>query len=234
VKDIVLFDVTPLSLGIETQGGVMTVLVPRNATIPKHRSEVFSTTMDDQTSVEIHVLQGERAMAADNRTLAKFRLEGIPPAPRGMARVEVAFDIDANGILSVSALDLATEEERTITVSASTGLTTEEVESMRADAELHAEEDRRRRAETEARNLCGARVYEVEKLLEESRHELAEGDILMVERALEQCRCAMADGGADRIRSASQALEIATRQVAQSLRSPKAVTGTGTGLHGKT
>ncbi len=152
----------------------MTVLIPRNTTIPTHRAEIFSTTADDQTSVEIHVLQGERKMAADNRTLGKFHLEGIPAAPRGMARIEVTFDIDANGILNVSAVDLETDEEQKITISASTGLSEEEAERMRADAESHAEEDRKRLAEIEARNLCDARVYQVEKLLLESREKLSD------------------------------------------------------------
>src|SRR5208283_3277429 len=167
VKDILLLDVIPLSLGIETQGGVMTVLIPRNTTIPTHWAEVFSTTADDQTSVEIHVLQGERKMAADNRTLSRFHLEGLAPAPRGMARIEVTFEIDANGILNVSAMDLETEEEQKVTITASTGLTEEEAERMRADADFHAEEDRKRLAEVEARNQCDARVYHVVKLLAE-------------------------------------------------------------------
>jgi molecular chaperone DnaK len=225
VKDILLLDVIPLSLGIETLGGVMTVLIPRNTTIPTQRAEIFSTTADDQTSVEIHVLQGERKMAADNRTLAKFHLEGIPPAPRGIPRIEVAFDIDANGILNVSAVDLATDEEQKITISASTGLTEEEAERMRADAESHAEEDRKRLAEIEARNQCGARVYQVEKLLGESREKLTENDAMAVEKALEQCKRALADGGVDRIRSAAEALDKATHEAAEVLHRSGAVGG---------
>jgi molecular chaperone DnaK len=217
MKDILLLDVIPLSLGIETQGGVMTVLIPRNTTIPTHWAEVFSTTADDQTSVEIHVLQGERKMAADNRTLSRFHLEGIPAAPRGNARIEVTFEIDANGILNVSAMDLETEEVQKVTITASTGLTEEEAERMRADAESHAEEDRKRLAEVEARNLCDARVYQVEKLLGQSREKLSDRDIAKVEGALEQCRSALADGGAERIRSASEALGKATQEVAEAL-----------------
>ena len=217
VKDILLLDVIPLSLGIETLGGVMTVLIPRNTTIPTHRAEIYSTTAENQPSVEIHVLQGERKMAADNRTLGKFQLEGIPPAPRGIPRIEVTFDIDANGILNVSAVELATDAEQKITISASTGLTQEEAERMRADAESHAEEDRKRLAETEARNECDARVYQVEKLLGESRAKLTESDITKVEKALEQCRRALAHGGADGIRSASEALDKSTRDVAEVL-----------------
>ncbi len=225
VNDILLLDVTPLSLGIETLGGVMTVLISRNTTIPTHRAEIFSTTADNQTSVEIHVLQGERKMAADNRALGKFQLEGIPPAPRGIPRIEVTFDIDANGILNVSAVDLATDEEQKITISASTGLTKEEAERMRADAESHAEEDRKRLAETEARNQCDARVYQVEKLLGESRAKLTESDAMAVEKALEQCKRALADGGADCIRSASGALDKATHEVAEALHRSDAVAG---------
>ena len=224
VKDILLLDVIPLSLGIETLGGVMTVLIPRNITIPTHRAEIFSTTADDQTSVEIHVLQGERKMAADNRTLGKFHLEGIPPAPRGIMKIEVTFDIDANGILNVSATDLATDQEQKVTISASTGLTKEEAERMRADAESHAEEDRKRLAEIEVRNQCDARVYQVEKLLRESREKLTESDILAVEEALDQCKRALAGDG-DRIRSAAEALDKATDKVAEVLRHSGAVAG---------
>ena len=223
MKDILLLDVIPLSLGIETQGGVMTVLIPRNTTIPTHWAEIYSTTVDDQTSVEIHVLQGERKMAADNRTLSKFRLEGIAPAPRGAPRIEVTFDIDANGILNVTAVDLETEQEQKITISASTGLSEEEAERMRADAEHHAEEDRKRLAEVEARNLCDARVYQVEKLLGENRGKLSDDDIAKVEGALEQCKRALADGGAERIRSASQALGKTTQEVAEALQRTGAV-----------
>ena len=217
MKDILLLDVIPLSLGIETQGGVMTVLIPRNTTIPTHWTEIYSTAADDQTLVEIHVLQGERKMAADNRTLGKFHLESIAPAPRGAPRIEVTFDIDANGILNVTAVDLETEQEQKITISASTGLSEEEAEQMRADAEAHAEDDRKRLAEVEARNQCDARVYQVERLLGESRERLSEGDIAKVEGSLEQCKRAPLDGDAERIRSASEALGKATQEVAEAL-----------------
>ncbi len=217
VKDILLLDVTPLSLGVETLGGVMTVLIPRNTTIPTRKSEIFSTAADNQTSVEIHVLQGERPLARDNRTLGKFHLVGIPPAPRGMPQIEVTFDIDANGILNVSAKDLATNKEQKITISASTGLAKEEAERMRAEAESHAEEDRKRLAEIEARNQCDTRVYQVEKLLRENREKLPEADAKLVEEALEQCRRALADGSIDRIKSSTEALERTTHKIAEVL-----------------
>jgi molecular chaperone DnaK len=217
VKDILLLDVTPLSLGVETLGGVMTVLIPRNTTIPTRKSEVFSTAADNQTSVEIHVLQGERPLAKDNRTLGKFHLIGIPPAPRGMPQIEVTFDIDANGILNVSAKDTATNKEQKITITASTGLTKDEAERMRGDAESHSEEDRKRLAEIEARNLCDTRVYQVEKLLRENREKLSESDAKAVEAALEESKRAMADGGVDRIKSATEALEGASHKIAEVL-----------------
>jgi len=217
VKDILLLDVTPLSLGVETLGGVMTVLIPRNTTIPTRKSETFSTAADNQTSVEIHVLQGERPLARDNRTLGKFHLIGIPPAPRGMPQIEVTFDIDANGILNVSAKDMATNKEQKITITASTGLNKEEAERMRTDAEAHAEEDRKRLVEIEARNQCDNRVYQVEKLLRENREKLSEADIKSVEEALEQCKQAMADGGLERIKSATETLERAAHKAAEAL-----------------
>src|SRR4029077_20246310 len=165
VKDILLLDVTPLSLGVETLGGVMTVLIPRNTTIPTRKSETFSTAADNQPSVEIHVMQGERKMAQDNRTLGKFHLMGIPPAPRGMPQIEVTFDIDANGILNVSAKDLATNKEQKITITASTGLSKDEAEKMRREAESHSEEDRRKLAEVEARNTLAPPLSQIEKTL---------------------------------------------------------------------
>ena len=202
VKDILLLDVTPLSLGVETYGGVMTTLIARNTTIPTRKSETFSTAADNQTSVEIHVMQGERPLARDNRTLGKFHLIGIPPAPRGVPQVEVTFDIDANGILNVSAKDMATKKE---------------AERMRHDAESHAEEDKKHLAEIEARNQCDMRVYQAEKLLKENREKVSESDAKYVEEAIEACRKALAGTDVEAITSASAQLETATHTIAEAM-----------------
>src|SRR5574341_1047299 len=167
VKDVVLLDVTPLSLGIETLGGVMTRLIDRNTTIPTRKGEIFTTAADNQTSVEIHVLQGEREMARDNRTLGKFHLVGIPSAPRGVPQIEVTFDIDANGILNVSAKDTATGKQQNITITASSGLTKDDIDKMVREAESHAEEDKKRREEIEIRNQADSLVYTTERTLGE-------------------------------------------------------------------
>jgi molecular chaperone DnaK len=225
VKDILLLDVTPLSLGVETFGGVMTTLITRNTTIPTRKSETFSTAADNQTSVEIHVLQGERPLARDNRTLGKFHLIGIPPAPRGIPQVEVTFDIDANGILNVSAKDMATKKEQKITITSSTGLTKEEADRMRTDAESHAEEDKRHLAEIEARNQCDARVYQAEKLLKENRDKVSDSDAKAVEEAVEGCKKAMADGGVDNIKKASEQLDRATHTLAEAMYKATAASG---------
>ena len=217
VKDILLLDVTPLSLGVETLGGVMTVLIPRNTTIPTRKSEVFSTAADDQPSVEIHVLQGERKMATDNRTLGKFHLMGIPPAPRGLPQIEVTFDIDANGILNVSAKDRATNKEQKITITASTGLSKEEAEKMRADAESHAEEDKKKLAEIEARNILDNRVYQVEKLMTENRDKVSESETKPVEEAIAAAKSALAAGVLSQIQSATHQLEQASHKLAEAL-----------------
>jgi molecular chaperone DnaK len=176
VKDVLLLDVTPLSLGIETLGGVMTRLIERNTTIPTRKSEIFSTASDNQSSVEIHVLQGEREMAGDNRTLGKFHLIGIPPAPRGIPQIDVTFDIDANGIVHVSAKDLGTGKEQSIKITASSGLSKEEVKKMTTDAEAHAEEDKKRRKVIEARNQLDSLVYQTEKMMGENKDKIPQDE----------------------------------------------------------
>ncbi len=191
VKDVLLLDVTPLSLGIETLGGVMTRLIERNTTIPKRESQIFSTAADNQPSVEIHVLQGEREMARDNRTLGRFTLEGIPPAPRGVPQIEVTFDIDANGIVSVRAKDLGTNKEQAITISGSGGLAKDDVDRMVKDADLHAKEDAERRKAIETRNQLDSLVYQTEKTLREQRDNLPAADISAVESALNEGREAL-------------------------------------------
>ncbi len=184
VKDLLLLDVTPLSLGIETLGGVSTRLIERNTTIPTRKSEIFSTAADNQTSVEIHVLQGERAMARDNRTLGKFHLVGIPPAPRGVPQIEVTFDIDANGIVNVSAKDLGTQKEQKITITASSGLAKDEISKMTQDAEAHAAEDQKNREAIEAKNKLDGLVYSTEKILKENRDKVSDSDASAVDAAL--------------------------------------------------
>jgi molecular chaperone DnaK len=191
VKDVLLLDVTPLSLGIETLGGVMTRLIERNTTIPTRKSEIFTTASDSQTSVEIHVLQGEREMARDNRTLGRFHLVGIPPAPRGVPQIEVTFDIDANGLVSVSAKDTATGKEQQITITASSGLTEDEVDAMIKDAETHAEEDKGKREMIESRNQLDSLIYTLDKTLKDNREKIPEADVGEIEEALKEARDAL-------------------------------------------
>src|ERR1700704_258833 len=195
VKDLLLLDVTPLSLGIETMGGVMTTLIPRNTTIPTRKSETFSTAADNQTSVEVHVLQGERSMARDNRTLGKFHLVGLPPAPRGVPQVEVTFDIDANGIANVSAKDLGTGKEQRITITASSGLNKEEVERMMKEAESHADDDKKRKEEIEARNRADQAIYGAERLIKDSGDKLTAADRQAIESAVEVLKKANESSG---------------------------------------
>ena len=217
VKDVLLLDVTPLSLGIETLGGVFTRLIERNTTIPTRKSEIFSTASDSQTSVEIKVYQGERAMATDNKLLGVFQLVGIPPAPRGIPQVEVTFDIDANGILNVTAKDKATNNEQKITITSSSGLSKDEVEKMAKDAESHSGEDRKKKEEIESRNRADAMVYNIEKMLKEHRDKVSAGDAKAVEDALEETKKAMQEGGIDRINQATSKLETASHKLAEAM-----------------
>jgi molecular chaperone DnaK len=217
VKDLLLLDVTPLSLGIETLGGVMTTLIERNTTIPTRKSELFSTAADGQTQVEIHVLQGERPMASDNRTLGKFQLVGLPPAPRGVPQIEVTFDIDANGIVNVNAKDRATGKSQAITITASSGLAKEEVERMVSDAQSHAEEDKARREATETRNQADTLVYTTEKTLAENREKLSAAEIEPVEQALAAAKKAIEGGDKSAIAKASSELQAAAHKLAEAL-----------------
>jgi len=215
VKDVLLLDVTPLTLGIETLGGVRTKLIDKNTTIPTKKSEIFTTAADGQTSVEIHVLQGEREMARDNRTLGRFNLVGIPPAPRGVPQVEVAFDIDANGIVNVSAKDLGTGKEQKITITASSGLSDDEIEKMVKDAELHAEEDKRKKEEVEARNQADSLIYNTEKTLKENRDKLSDADAKAVEDAIKDTKAAVESGDVHQMREKMDLLTKASHQLAE-------------------
>jgi molecular chaperone DnaK len=217
VKDVLLLDVTPLSLGIETLGGVMTKIIDRNTTIPTRKSQVFTTAEDNQTSVEIHVLQGEREMARDNRTLGRFHLIGLPTAPRGMPQIEVTFDLDANGILHVSAKDLATGKEQKITITASTGMSEAEIQKMVKDAEMHAEEDRRKKEEVELRNQLDNLVYGTEKTLKDSRDKLSPEDVKSVEDAVAGARDAVKSGDINRMRTALDEVTKASHHLAEIL-----------------
>jgi molecular chaperone DnaK len=217
VKDVLLLDVTPLSLGIETLGGVFTKLIDRNTTIPTRKSEVFSTAADSQTSVEIKVYQGERALAKDNRMLGVFQLIGIPPAPRGIPQVEVTFDIDANGILNVTAKDKATNNEQKITITSSSGLSKEEVDKMAKDAEAHGAEDSKRKDEIDARNRADSMVYQVEKMLKEHRDKISDEDAKNVEAALEATRKAMSGGSVEEISKATDTLTQASHKLAEAM-----------------
>ncbi|HTB15422.1 MAG TPA: molecular chaperone DnaK [Bryobacteraceae bacterium] len=217
VKDVLLLDVTPLSLGIETMGGVFTKLIERNTTIPTRKSETFSTAADSQTSVEIKVYQGERALARDNRMLGVFQLVGIPPAPRGIPQIEVTFDIDANGILNVLAKDKATNNEQKITITSSSGLSKEEVDKMAKDAEANAADDRRRKDEIDARNRADSMVYQVEKMLKDHRDKISDTDAKQVEDALASTRTTMQNGSVEDINKAVDNLTQASHKLAEAM-----------------
>ncbi len=233
VKDVLLLDVTPLSLGIETLGGVFTKLIERNTTIPTRKSETFSTAADNQTSVEIHVLQGERPMARDNRTLGKFHLVGIPPAPRGVPQIEVTFDIDANGIVNVSAKDLGTGKEQKITITSSSGLNKDDINKMVREAESHADEDKRKREEIEARNRADSLVYQTEKMLNEHRSKLSDSDAKSVEAAIADTKKALEGSDVDAINRAADALTQASHKVAEAMYKSGPQAGGGGGTDGQ-
>src|SRR5574338_414173 len=228
VKDLLLLDVTPLSLGIETMGGVSTVLIPRNTTIPTRKSEIFSTASDNQTTVEIHVLQGERHMARDNRTLGRFHLTGLPPAPRGVPQIEVTFDIDANGIVNVSAKDMATQKEQTITITASSGLSKDEVDKMMKEAESHAEDDRRRKEEIETRNHADQAAYQAEKMLKDAGDKLAAAERAAIESAINDLKSSIEQNDVAGMKKRMDALNQAQHKAAEAMyRSASAAGGPG-------
>ncbi|GAH59991.1 unnamed protein product, partial [marine sediment metagenome] len=217
VKDVLLLDVTPLTLGLETLGGVRTPLIERNTTIPVRKSEIFSTAEDGQTAVDIHVLQGERPMANDNITLGRFRLEGIPPAPRGLPQIEVTFDIDANGILNVAAQDQATGQEQRITITASTNLSNSDVDNMVGQARQHEAEDRRRRELADTRNQADSLAYQMEKSLRELGDKVSDPDRRAIESKIEELRQAMQTDDAARIRRAMEELKQASYAMSQQM-----------------
>ncbi len=217
VKDMLLLDVTPLSLGIETLGGVMTKLIERNTTIPTRKSQIFSTAADSQTSVEVHVLQGERDMAEGNRTLGRFHLDGIPSAPRGVPQVEVTFDIDANGIVHVSAKDKATNKEQKITITASSGLSKNDIENLVKDAKSHEADDKKRREEIELRNQADAMVYNTEKMLKENKDKIPADDAKKIEEACEACKKAVEEKDAAKIKSTMEALTQTSHKMAEAM-----------------
>ena len=217
VKDMLLLDVTPLSLGVETLGGIMTALIKRNTTIPHRKTEVFSTADDMQTAVTVKVFQGEREMARDNKLLGQFNLEGIPPSPRGMPQIEVTFDIDANGILHVTAKDKATSKENKITVQGGSGLSKDDVDRLVKEAAAHADEDKKRRDEAETRNGAEAAVYQIEKMLKENGDKLQGDDMLKLDRALSDAKEALKDGNVERIKTTQEALKQAAFKLSEAM-----------------
>jgi molecular chaperone DnaK len=233
VKDLLLLDVTPLSLGIETLGGVMTTLIPRNTTIPTRKSEVFSTAADNQTQVEVHVLQGERQFARDNRTLGRFNLVGLPPAPRGMPQIEVTFDIDANGIVNVQAKDKGTGKEQKITITASSGLSKDEVDRMMREAESHADEDKKRRDVTDARNQADGLIYQIDKTLSENREKVPASDVSRIESAIASLKKLAEGEDAEAIRKGMEDLQKASHAMAEALYKQAPSSGPGAGAPGE-
>ena len=234
VKDVLLLDVTPLSLGIETLGGVMTRLIERNTTIPTRKSQVFSTAADSQTSVEIHVLQGEREMAGDSRTLGKFILDGIPSAPRGIPQIEVTFDIDANGIVHVTAKDKATNKEQHITITASSGLSKDDIEKVVKTAKEHESDDKKRREEIEVRNQADALVYNAEKVLKENREKVSVGDAKAIDDAIAECKKAIDLKDTDKIKTAMEHLTKASHKMAEAMYKASSAQGGGGSGGGET
>lgn len=227
VKDVLLLDVTPLSLGIETLGGVMTRLIEKNTTIPTKKSQIFSTAADSQPAVSIHVLQGEREMAANNKTLGRFELVGIPPAPRGVPQIEVTFDIDANGIVNVSAKDMATSKEQSIQITASSGLSKEEIDRLVKDAEMHAEEDKKKRSLVEARNTADSLIYSTEKSLKDLGEKVDASTRSQVESAVEKLKKAMEGNDEDEIRRCSEALTETSHKLAEAMYQQASAQGAG-------
>ncbi len=217
VKDLLLLDVTPLTLAIETLGGVATPMIPRNTTIPTKKTETFSTAADSQTSVEVHVLQGERPMAAQNRTLGKFHLTGIPPAPRGVPQIEVTFDIDANGILNVTAKDNATQKDQKITITSSSGLSKEEVERMAKEAESHSAEDKAQRESIDSKNQLDSMVYQIEKMLKESGDKISGSERGDVENALADAKKALESNDKAQMDKARETLTQASHKLAEQM-----------------
>ena len=227
LSDLLLLDVTPLSLGLETLGGVMTVLIPRNTTIPTKKTEVFSTAADSQTAVDIHILQGERPMASGNKTLGNFRLDGLPPAPRGVPQIEVTFDIDANGILHVVAKDKATSKEQSVKITASTNLSNDEVDRLVREAKAHEEDDKRQREVAEARNTADNLVYVTEKTLRDLGDKVPTNDRATVEELVEELKSVKDTSDLGRIRSVTERLQQATNALAQQMYSQPGANGAG-------